>query len=110
MRTPTMSPNSFEEGLALSKLVAIGEKPSCCLGRLVDLAARLRRGGRRWSGREAELEFQPFEQWQHSVDEDTAQATYGHIAHSPSASIEKAAQLLGYAPRYSSLQAVSARL
>jgi nucleoside-diphosphate-sugar epimerase len=41
---------------------------------------------------------------QHSPEE--AQATWEHIARSPSHSIEKGRKLLGYEPRYSSLQAV----
>ena len=40
------------------------------------------------------------------MTESEANATYDHIAHSPSCSIEKAERLLGYAPRYTSLQAV----
>jgi nucleoside-diphosphate-sugar epimerase len=32
--------------------------------------------------------------------------TYDHIAHSPNCNIEKARSILGYAPRYSSLEAV----
>ncbi len=61
----------------------------------------------RWFGRVPRLSFVPFPQWramQHSPDE--AQATWEHISRSPSHSIEKARRLLGYEPRYSSLQAV----
>ena len=39
-----------------------------------------------------------------------AQATWDHIAHSPNCSIAKANDLLGYQPRYSSLQAVKESL
>lgn len=60
----------------------------------------------RWFGREASLAFQPWEQWRRGVAADLAEATYSHIAHSPCASIEKARRLLGYAPRYTSLEGV----
>jgi nucleoside-diphosphate-sugar epimerase len=59
-----------------------------------------------WFGQEAKLAFEPFDQWKASRPENVAQATYDHIAHSPSVSIAKAEHLLGYRPRYSSLQAV----
>lgn len=61
----------------------------------------------RWFGKAPKLTYVPFEQWReqgHSADE--IDATWQHIAHSPSHSIDKARRLLGYAPRYSSLQAV----
>jgi len=57
-------------------------------------------------GRPAQLEFLPWEEWRHTVTEDEAAATWDHIAHSPHGSISKARQRLGYAPRYTSLQAV----
>ncbi len=60
----------------------------------------------RWFGMEADLAFLPFEQWRQEVTAEEAAATWDHIAHSPSCSIEKARRLLGYQPRYSSLQAV----
>ena len=59
-----------------------------------------------WFGREAQLRYLPWPEWQalHSAEE--ARATWDHIAHSPNCSIAKAQRLLGYAPRYSSLEAV----
>jgi nucleoside-diphosphate-sugar epimerase len=59
-----------------------------------------------WYGREADLEFLPWEQWRSTVEPGAAEATWDHIAHSPNASIAKAERLLDYRPRYSSLQAV----
>ncbi len=41
---------------------------------------------------------------------DEAQATWEHIIRSPCHSIAKAQRLLGYAPRYTSLEAVRERL
>jgi nucleoside-diphosphate-sugar epimerase len=57
-------------------------------------------------GRPAQLGFLPWEEWLHTVTADEAAATWDHIAHSPHGSIAKARQRLGYAPRYTSLQAV----
>ncbi|ONI68440.1 epimerase [Kribbella sp. ALI-6-A] len=55
-------------------------------------------------GQEPRLTFLPFEQWRETVDERDAQITYDHIAHSPHCSMEKAARLLGFRPRYSALE------
>lgn len=60
----------------------------------------------RWFGRGPRLSYLPFEQWQATQNPDEAAATWEHIARSPSHSIDKARRLLGYEPRYSSLQAV----
>jgi nucleoside-diphosphate-sugar epimerase len=60
----------------------------------------------RWFGTEPVLAFLPWDQWKSTVPEADAAATWDHIAHSPNASIEKARRLLGYQPRYQSLEAV----
>ena len=60
----------------------------------------------RWFGHEPRLEFLPYAQWAERHEPKDAEATWEHIARSPSHSIAKAQRLLGYAPRYSSLQAV----
>jgi nucleoside-diphosphate-sugar epimerase len=57
-------------------------------------------------GQPARLEFLPWEDWRHTVTEDEAAATWDHIAHSPHGSIAKAREVLGYAPRYTSIDAV----
>lgn len=57
-------------------------------------------------GRTPRLKFLPWEEWRHTVTEQEAAATWDHIAHSPHGSIAKARRKLGYAPRYSSLDAV----
>jgi nucleoside-diphosphate-sugar epimerase len=59
-----------------------------------------------WFGRTTRLSFQPWATWASACAPQDAQATWDHIAHSPSMSIEKAANVLGYRPRYSSLEAV----
>jgi len=59
-----------------------------------------------WFGVESRLRFLSWEEWQNTVSKEEAAATWDHIAHSPSCSIEKARRLFGYQPRYSSLEAV----
>ncbi len=59
-----------------------------------------------WFAQPARLSFRPFEQWREMVTEAEARATWEHIERSPDCSIEKARALLGFAPRYTSLQAV----
>jgi nucleoside-diphosphate-sugar epimerase len=60
----------------------------------------------RWFGKVPRLSYQPFNQWRASQSPEDAQATWEHISRSPSHSIDKARRLLGYDPRYSSMQAV----
>jgi nucleoside-diphosphate-sugar epimerase len=57
-------------------------------------------------GRPARLAFLPWEEWRTTVTDAQAAITLDHIAHSPNASIAKARERLGYAPRYTSLEAV----
>jgi nucleoside-diphosphate-sugar epimerase len=59
-----------------------------------------------WYGRAAHLTFQGWDDWRSTVDQAAADLTWDHIAHSPNASIAKAARLLDYRPRYGSLDAV----
>ena len=59
-----------------------------------------------WFGREPRLTFKPWEEWKKGVSAEDADATWDHIAHSPCCSIEKARRMLGYKPRYTSLEAV----
>jgi nucleoside-diphosphate-sugar epimerase len=59
-----------------------------------------------WFGQEPHLVFAPFEEWAAGVTAREAATTRDHILHSPNCSIEKARRVLGYAPRYGSLQAV----
>jgi len=59
-----------------------------------------------WLGQPAKLAFLPFEEWKTTVNERDARVTFDHIAHSPNCSIEKARRLLGYNPRYTSLEAI----
>ena len=59
-----------------------------------------------WFGQPARLKFLSWEEWRTTVSDEYAAQTWDHIAHSPNASIAKAQRLLGYHPRYSSLQSV----
>lgn len=59
-----------------------------------------------WFGVEPNLAFLPYADWAKTVAPEDAAATHEHIARSPNCSIEKARRLLGYEPRYTSLQAV----
>ena len=60
----------------------------------------------RWFGQEPNLGFLPWDEWKAQQSEENANVTWEHIARSPNCSIEKGKRLLGYAPRYSSLEAV----
>ncbi len=59
-----------------------------------------------WYNQPARLEFLPWETWKGTVNGEDASATWDHLAHSPNCSIVKARALLGYEPRYSSLEGV----
>jgi nucleoside-diphosphate-sugar epimerase len=57
-------------------------------------------------GRELDLALLPWAEWRAGVSARDAAVTEDHLRHSPHCSIEKARVRLGYAPRYTSLQAV----
>ena len=59
-----------------------------------------------WYGQPPRLTFLPWETWRTTVTPGEAQATWDHIAHSPNCSIAKAERLIGYRPRYGSIEAV----
>jgi len=60
----------------------------------------------RWFGHEPQLSYLPFEEWKQGWEIKDAEATWEHISRSPSHSMAKAGRLLGFAPRFSSLEAV----
>ena len=60
----------------------------------------------RWFGHEPKLDYLPWGEWQARQPNKDSQATWEHIYRSPSHSIAKAQRLLGYSPRYTSLEAV----
>ncbi|QHC62802.1 NAD-dependent epimerase/dehydratase family protein [Rathayibacter festucae] len=53
-----------------------------------------------WFGQEAALESIGWEEFRRTAGDDLADASWGHLHRSQYFSIEKAATLLGYAPRY----------
>lgn len=60
-----------------------------------------------WFGQTANLSYAPFDAWRRSVSERDADASLGHLEHSPNCySIAKGQRLLNYQPRYTSLDAV----
>jgi nucleoside-diphosphate-sugar epimerase len=63
-----------------------------------------------WFGREADLRFVPFDAFRAQTTPEHADASLEHISRSHSVSNEKARRLLGYVPRYTSLQAVAEAL
>jgi len=86
-----------------NRSVAVGES----FHAVADGAMTLRgyaEGVARWFGRDANLTFLPWDEWARTVPETDAAVTWDHIAHSPHCSMEKAARLLGFRPRYSPLE------
>jgi nucleoside-diphosphate-sugar epimerase len=59
-----------------------------------------------WFGREPKLRYLPWPEWKEEQSELEAAQTYDHIARSPNCSIAKAERVLGYRPRYGSIEAV----
>ena len=59
-----------------------------------------------WFGQPANLAFLSWQEWKLHHTEQQANQTWQHISHSLNASIEKARRLLGFEPRYSSMQAI----
>ena len=59
-----------------------------------------------WFGQKPNLVFLPWPEWKARESEEEATATWEHIFRSPSSSIAKAQRMLGYQPRYTSLEAV----
>jgi nucleoside-diphosphate-sugar epimerase len=59
-----------------------------------------------WFGQEARIRFLPWPEWRDAVPPKDAEITWDHIARSPNCSIDKARGLIGYEPRYRSLEAI----
>lgn len=58
-----------------------------------------------WFGREARLDFLPWNEWRTTVSDRDAAITHDHIIHSPHASIDKARERLEFEPRYRAVAA-----
>jgi len=90
---------------AVTQLAAIGasfhvvaEQAMTCRG--------LAEGVAKWFGREAVLDLVEWDEFERRVGSEHASATLDHIDRSITASIERSRSILGYAPRYSSLEAL----
>lgn len=60
-----------------------------------------------WYGQEANIGYLSYPEWAKTVSEQDANATDGHLIHSPNCySIVKGQQRVNYHPRYTSLQAI----
>jgi nucleoside-diphosphate-sugar epimerase len=59
-----------------------------------------------WFGQEPNLSYAPFDESKETTTPHHAEASYEHVSRSPSVSIDRARNALGYAPRYTSLEAV----
>lgn len=59
-----------------------------------------------WFGKKPNLSFLSFQDWKTLVNREEARVTFDHIAHSPNCSIAKAKRLLGYQPKYPSMEAI----
>jgi nucleoside-diphosphate-sugar epimerase len=57
-------------------------------------------------GHAANLRFLPLEEWKATIPPEYLEGALAHLTHSSNASIAKAQALIGYAPRYTSLDAV----
>jgi nucleoside-diphosphate-sugar epimerase len=60
--------------------------------------------------KKANLRFLPWDEFRNSLSEADASCTWDHLIHSSIGSIEKARQLIGYEPQYTSLAAIQESL
>jgi len=88
------------------------DRPDDAIGESFHVAARepvtmrdYARAVASWHDRDAKLEFLPWDEWKTTVSERDAAITLDHIMHSPCASIGKAHRILGFAPRFSAVDA-----
>jgi nucleoside-diphosphate-sugar epimerase len=63
-----------------------------------------------WFGKSAQVSCLAWDEWKKNVSEEDAAATWEHIRHSSCCSIEKARRIIGYQPRYTSLEAIKESL
>ena len=91
--------------LALSAPAAIGASCHVVAGQAMTLRG-LAAGVANWFGREPVLDFTDWAEFERRVGPEHAEATREHTFRSITASIDRARQVLGYVPRYSSLDAL----
>jgi nucleoside-diphosphate-sugar epimerase len=90
---------------ALNRPAAIGDSFHVVAEQAMTLRG-LATGVAQWFGREPVLEFVDWAEFDRRTDAEHAQATREHTFRSITASIARAREVLGYAPRYSTLQAL----
>jgi len=88
------------------------EQPGKSIGEVYHVAARepvtmktYAEQAAAWYGREAMMEFLPWDSWKAGVSERDAEITLDHMIHSPFASVEKAVTMLGFNPRFTAVEA-----
>jgi nucleoside-diphosphate-sugar epimerase len=94
---------AFERALTQPEAIGasfhvVAEQAMTCRGLCEGVAA--------WFGREAVLDLVEWDEFERRVGSAHASATKDHIERSITASIERSRSILGYAPRYSSLDAL----
>ena len=90
---------------ALTRPAAIGSSFHVVAEQAMTLRG-LAAGVAAWFGREANLEYVDWPEFERRVGAQHAEATREHVERSIAASIDRARAVLGYAPRYSSLDAL----
>jgi nucleoside-diphosphate-sugar epimerase len=91
--------------LALSRPAAIGSSFHVVAEQSMTLRG-LATGVARWFGREPVLDFVDWAEFERRVSPEQAQSTREHTFRGITASIARAREVLGYAPRYSTLDAL----
>jgi hypothetical protein len=91
--------------LALSRPAAIGASFHVVAGQTMTLRG-LAAGVARWFGREPVLKLVDWAEFERRAGAGASGTTREHTDRSITASIDRARQVLGYAPRYSSLEAL----
>jgi nucleoside-diphosphate-sugar epimerase len=90
---------------AMSRPAAIGASFHVVAEQAMTLRG-LATGVAAWFGREPALEFTDWPEFERRAGAEQAEVTREHTARSIAASIDRARQVLGYAPRYSTLEAL----
>jgi len=91
--------------LALSRPAAAGNSFHVVAAQAMNQRG-LAAGAARWFGREPVLDFVSWDEFTRRAGPEHAEVTREHTSRSIAASIARARQVLGYAPRYSSLDAL----
>jgi nucleoside-diphosphate-sugar epimerase len=91
--------------LALSRPAAIGASFHVVAEQAMTLRG-LAAGAAAWFGREPELDYVSWEEYGRVAGAEHAEATREHTFRGIAASIARAREVLGYAPRYTSLEAL----